>query len=178
MRWWVDADGVARLARELVARRARRLGVKCIWVSSRPLPKGEAEVQRVEPGDQATDHHILQHALSGDLVITRDLELAAECLQRGLHAMNDRGTLWSEDSLRERASLARFHRYLHETGETTRGTKGYGPSDAKAFADGLERWIQKNFRVPPPDAGPPQDTRPGETDPGPPEADSAESGQR
>jgi uncharacterized protein YaiI (UPF0178 family) len=145
--FWIDADSCPRPVRQIVTRRALKLQVGCVMVSCQSVPpEPGASLHLVPKGEQAADQLILQELNPGDLVITRDLNLALSVLERGGHAMNDRGVLWKTDLLREKISLARYTQQLYESGLENRASKNYGPKDVQEFAKGFDAWVQKLLR--------------------------------
>jgi uncharacterized protein len=84
-------------------------------------------------------------AKPGDILVTRDIPLAARALAAGIIAMNDRGALWTEGGLRERLSLRDHMASLRELGIAPASARGrnFGPKEAKAFADALDKAITK-----------------------------------
>jgi len=160
---WADADSLPREARALIGRRAgASLGgepLRAVFVANRavPLPPGkslEAVIvgragapPRPEAGAEATasaDEYILAAAAEGDIIITRDIPLAAKALAKGLVAINDRGTVWTAETVRERASLRDRMAELRNLGLAPASPQGktYGPREAKAFADALDKAIR------------------------------------
>lgn len=92
----------------------------------------------------SADDYIMASARPGDIVVTRDIPLAARALAAGLSAINDRGTVWTVDSVRERASLRDRMAELRDLGlaPSLSSGKSYGPKEAKAFADALDKAIR------------------------------------
>lgn len=95
-------------------------------------------------GWSSADDYIVSSAEQGDILITRDIPLAARALERGIVVINDRGALWTVDSVRERLSLRDHMTALRELGVAPppAARRGFGPKELKAFADALDRAIQ------------------------------------
>ncbi len=96
--------------------------------------------------NDSADDYILSAAKPGDILVTRDIPLAAKALAAGIIAMNDRGALWTEGELRERVSLRDHMATLRGLGIAPPSAKGrnYGPKEARAFADALDKAIAKS----------------------------------
>jgi uncharacterized protein YaiI (UPF0178 family) len=94
----------------------------------------------------SVDDYIMSAAKPGDILVTRDIPLAARALTAGIIAMNDRGALWTEGGLRERLSLRDHMASLRELGIAPASARGrnFGPKEAKAFADALDKAITKS----------------------------------
>lgn len=146
---WVDADNCVREARDLVERSAHKGRVRAVMVANRPVKVAAAEgveVVRVSEEDQASDRYIRSHVQVGDIAITRDIPLAAELLEQGLTVLNDRGTVWDAESVRERLSMRDFMQNLRERGLAPRSLRSYDKRDAAAFAAALDREVSKAER--------------------------------
>lgn len=150
---WVDADSCPARVREIVARAATRRGFSAVYVANRDVPRiEEADVAQVTyrvvtPPDTA-DEEILRRAQPGDLVITRDIPLAERSIEAGLAAMNDRGTLWNRDTVRERRSVRDTMAALRAGGLVTDARRTYGKRDVKLFADSFDAFLRKNLSAP------------------------------
>ncbi len=87
------------------------------------------------------DSYILATATAGDIVVTRDIPLASRAIARGLIALNDRGELWTADTVRERLSLRDHAEALRLAGLAPELTRGrlFGPKERGAFANALDK---------------------------------------
>lgn len=147
---WVDADSLPREARAILGRRVSRPGsgleLQAVFVANRriPLPPGDRiKSLTVPPGEGSADDQLLAEAVPGDIIITRDLPLASRAVSAGIRTLNDRGELWTPDTIRERLSLRDHLAALREAGlaaEMNRA-RAYGPREIKAFANALDRAI-------------------------------------
>lgn len=90
------------------------------------------------------DDYIMSAAVAGDILVTRDIPLAARAVEKGVVALNDRGVLWTADTVRERVSLRDHMAALRELGAAPPPSKsrGFSPKDVKAFADALDKAIR------------------------------------
>ncbi len=96
------------------------------------------------PSWDSADEYIMSAASPGDVLITRDIPLAARAVARGITALNDRGDLWTADAVRERASLRDHMAALRELGAAPPSptNRSFGPKDVRAFADALDKAIR------------------------------------
>jgi hypothetical protein len=78
---------------------------------------------------------------AGDLVITGDIPLAAEVLEKGAHALNPRGERYLPDSIKARLSMRDFMDTMRGSGIDTGGPPPLNQSDRKAFANQLDRLL-------------------------------------
>lgn len=143
---WVDADSAPAKVRELCARAARRVGGKACYVSAKPLPLPEGPgVSSIAagPGEGAADDAIMADARPGDLVVTRDILLAERAVAAGVMALNDRGDFFEASTIRERVSARNAGLAIRLSGLEGPGIRSYGPREAQAFANALDRALRK-----------------------------------
>jgi len=146
MKILVDADSCPKEARELILRASRRLGIPSVFAANRPLPGigGENISMEVCPaGDNSADNRIAELAGPGDLAVSRDLALAKRLLEKDVIVMDDRGRVFSRDSINELLSLRDFTVGLAENGLGIERTANYGKKERKTFADSLDRNLVK-----------------------------------
>jgi hypothetical protein len=143
---WVDADACPVVIKEILFRAASRLRVRLTLVANKPLRVAASpyiKTLQVSGGLDVADNEIAARMQSGDLVITADIPLASQVLQRGGHALNPRGELYSKDNIEERLSLRNFMSELRDSGIATGGPAPIGQADRHAFASQLDRLLAK-----------------------------------
>lgn len=148
MKIFVDADSCPAAAREIVLRAAARRGIAAFFAANRPIPGigGRAEMLVCPASEGAADNRITDLARPGDLAVTRDVPLAARLVSAGISALDDRGRVYTADSIGERLSLRNFTVGLAESGLEYERTKSYGKRELKTFADSLDRLLVKLTR--------------------------------
>lgn len=100
------------------------------------------------PGLDAADQEICRLCQPGDLVVTADIPLAAEVVEKGAIAVNPRGVLYTRENVRQQLSMRDFMADLRGAGVETGGPSGYGERDRQAFAGQLDRWLARLPRAP------------------------------
>jgi uncharacterized protein YaiI (UPF0178 family) len=146
MRIWVDADACPRVIKDILYRAADRVGVPLILVANQPLQVPASPNIRsiqVAPGFDVADNHIVQQAQPGDLVITADIPLAAEAIDKGALALNPRGELYTRENIRQRLNMRDFLDTLRGSGIDTGGPAALSQADRQAFANQLDRLLQR-----------------------------------
>ena len=141
---WVDADACPKVIKEILYRAADRVGVPLILVANQPLQvPGSQHIRfvQVQAGFDVADNHIVRHAGVGDLVITADIPLAAEVIEKGCLALNPRGELYTEDNIRQRLNMRDFMDTMRSSGIETGGPPPLSQSDRQAFANQLDRFL-------------------------------------
>ncbi|WP_018945595.1 YaiI/YqxD family protein [Thioalkalivibrio sp. AKL17] len=147
MKIWVDADACPAVIKEILFRAAKRTGVAMTLVANQPVrtpPSKLIDAIRVGSGFDVADNEIVRRLEAGDLVITADIPLAAEVIEKGGEALNPRGELYTRDNIRERLSMRDFMDTLRSSGVDTGGPAALGPRDRQAFGNALDRWLARN----------------------------------
>ena len=155
MKILVDADSCPRDARELILRTAGRRGIPAVFAANRPIPGigvssgaggGNITMEICPAGENSADNRIVEMAEPGDLAVSRDLALAKRLLEKNVNVIDDRGRVFSRDSINELISLRNFTVGLAENGLGQERTANYGKKERKAFADSLDRQLVKMCR--------------------------------
>lgn len=144
---WVDADACPRVAREIIVRAAERTATPTWFVANHTVPLPRSPVVKalaVSHGFDAADDEIVERLAPDDLVITSDLPLAMEAIERGAKVMTTRGEMLNADNIRARVQMRDFMETMRASGEHTGGPKGYSDTDRREFANALDRWLTKN----------------------------------
>ena len=144
---WIDADACPVPVREMVIRASERTGVALIFVANSPLPVPRRELIKtvqVAQGFDVADNYISMHVQGKDLVITQDIPLAAELVEKGVTALNPRGELYTPENIRQRLAMRNFAQELRDIGQNTGGQSKFADKEKQAFANALDRWLQKN----------------------------------
>jgi uncharacterized protein YaiI (UPF0178 family) len=145
---WVDADASPRAIKEILFRAANRTGIRVTLIANQTLqiPKSpHIQFVRVGAGFDVADHHIAQSAAAGDLVITADIPLAAEVIEKGALALNPRGELYTADTVRQRLNMRDFLETLRASGIHTGGPDGLSQADRRAFGQQLDRYLARSL---------------------------------
>lgn len=142
---WVDADACPNVIKEILYRAAGRMQLPLILVANQALrvpPSRFIRTLRVA----VADNEIVRQCEAGDLVITADIPLAAEVLEKGAAALNPRGERYSEATIRERLTMRDFMDTLRASGVQTGGPNSLSPRDRQHFAAELDKWWLESQR--------------------------------
>ena len=141
---WVDADACPAVIKDILYRAAQRTGLMLVLVANQPLRVPNSPHIRaiqVPKGFDVADHHIASRVQAGDLVITADIPLAAAVVDKGGHALNPRGELYSAENIRELLDMRNFMDTLRSSGIETGGPAAFSHADRQAFANRLDRFL-------------------------------------
>jgi uncharacterized protein YaiI (UPF0178 family) len=146
MKIWVDADACPGVIKEILFRAAERTGVELILVANHsiPIPKSRhIKFLQVTSGFDVADNEIVKRLDAGDLVITADIPLAADVIDKGGHALNPRGELYTANNIRARLNMRDFMDTLRASGIDTGGPPALSQGDRKSFANHLDKILRK-----------------------------------
>lgn len=149
MRIWVDADACPLVIKEILYRAAERSQIPMTLVANRPLATPRSKFVRaihVARGFDVADEQIIGRVAAGDLVVTADIPLAAKVIERGAHALNPRGELYTPENIGERLALRDFLTEQRSIGVHTGGPAALGQADRKRFADAVDRLLARRAR--------------------------------
>jgi uncharacterized protein YaiI (UPF0178 family) len=144
MQIWVDADACPKVIKEILFRAADRVAIQVILVANQAIPVPRSPHIRsiqVASGFDVADNYIVQQAQAGDLVITADIPLAAEAIEKGCLALNPRGDLYTTENIRQRLNMRDFMDTMRSSGIDTGGPPAFSQADRMAFANQLDRLL-------------------------------------
>jgi len=146
---WVDADACPNVIKEVLYRAADRTQTTVTFVANQFLrvpPSPYVRTLQVPAGFDVADNEIVRRAEPGDLVITADIPLAAEIIEKGAAALNPRGERYSEATIRERLTMRDFMDTMRASGVQTGGPAAMSPRDRQQFANELDSWLRQQKR--------------------------------
>jgi len=147
MKIWVDADACPVVIKDILFRAAERTGVRLTLVANQPVPVPPSRLIQsiqVASGFDVADNEIVKRLGAGDLVITGDIPLAAEVIEKGGHALNPRGELYTTDNIRARLTMRDFMETLRSSGVDTGGPPPLSQSDRQSFANHLDKFLTRH----------------------------------
>lgn len=143
---WVDADACPRPVKEVLFRAADRRKVDVILVAnaSMAVPRSPRVSSLTVPhGFDAADDYIVEHSEAGDMVVTQDIPLAAQLVEKGVAVINPRGAELDGSNIGERLSVRNFMDEMRGAGVHTGGPSAFGERDKQAFANGFDRVLTR-----------------------------------
>ncbi len=149
MKIWVDADACPVVIKEILFRAAKRTGILVTLVANQAIkvpPSDFIKTIRVASGFDVADNEIVKQASEGDLVITSDIPLAAELIEKGAHALNPRGELYSASTIKSILNMRDFMDTLRSSGVQTGGPPPLSQSDRQAFANHLDTFLTRHVK--------------------------------
>lgn len=146
MKIWVDADACPALIKDILFRAAIRLKLDLTLVANQSLQVPRSpyiKMIRVAAGFDVADNEIVKRIEAGDVLISSDIPLAAEAIEKGAAVLSPRGEEFSPETIRERLMMRDFMDTLRGSGLHSGGPPPLSQADRKAFADALDRQLNK-----------------------------------
>jgi len=141
---WVDADACPNVVKEILFRASQRTGVAVTLVANQALSVPRirtVKLVRVTSGFDVADQEIVKLTSPGDLVITADIPLAAEVIAKGGWALNPRGELYTEQTIRGLLTMRDFMATMRASGAVGDGPPPLTLADRNRFAGQLDKWL-------------------------------------
>ncbi|WP_299071859.1 YaiI/YqxD family protein [uncultured Paraglaciecola sp.] len=142
MKIWVDADACPVVIKDIICRAAERTQIETIFVANQYIRTPPSKVIRsmqVSAGFDVADDEIVRLVEMNDLVITSDIPLAAEVIEKGAQALSSRGELYTTENIRARLNIRDFMDTMRASGEQSGGPAPLNQSDRQNFANHLDR---------------------------------------
>lgn len=150
MKIWVDADACPVVIKEILFRAAMRAQITTTLVANQFLripPSVFIKTMQVASGFDVADNRIVLEMEVGDLVITADIPLAAQVVEKGGIALNPRGELYTIANIKERLAMRNLMEELRSNGVDISGPNAFNQGDRQAFAAALDRLITRHHKT-------------------------------
>jgi uncharacterized protein YaiI (UPF0178 family) len=145
---WIDADACPVVVKEILYRAADRTGIELTLVANQALSTPSSpniKTVQVPRGFDVADDEIVKRCEPGDLVITSDIPLAAEVIDKGAHALSPRGELHTKENIGARLNMRDFLDTMRSSGvEMSGGPAAFSQRDKQDFANNLDRFLTRN----------------------------------
>lgn len=152
---WIDADACPVPVRDVVIKAAYRTGIQAIFVANAPLPIKSTptiQVKVVSSGFDEADNYIVEASSPDDFVVTSDIPLAADVIEKGCVVVNSKGDAFSPETIRQKLNMRDFMDSMRDSilsSSQTQGIRGSAPYSAKnkqQFANALNTWLTRVTR--------------------------------
>ena len=145
MKIYVDADACPIVIKDILYRVSQRTGIEVILVANQPLSMPRIPTVRsiqVSQGFDVADNHIVDLVEDDDLVITADIPLASDVIDKGGKALNPIGELYTKGNIKARLNMRDFMDSMRNSGvQVGGGPPPLSKRDRMEFANALDRYI-------------------------------------
>ncbi|MDA0689143.1 MAG: YaiI/YqxD family protein [Proteobacteria bacterium] len=146
---WIDADACPKVIRDIICRAAERTGIQTTFIANQAIPLPpfpNLKSVQVRQGFDVADDEIARRTQAGDLIVTQDIPLANEVIEKGAVALSPRGELFTASNIKARLNMRDFMDTMRASGVQTGGPPALSQSDRKNFAHHLDRYLAKQNR--------------------------------
>jgi uncharacterized protein YaiI (UPF0178 family) len=144
---WVDADACPVAIKEMLFRAAERAKIQTTLIANQVIripPSAFISFVRVSQGFDEADNEIVKRMQAGDLVITGDIPLAADVIEKDGVALNPRGELYTKENIKDRLAMRDFMETMRSSGlEVGGGPPPLNNTDKQNFANQLDRLLSQ-----------------------------------
>ena len=141
---WVDADACPGVIREILYKAAMRTETPLTLIANHSIqvPRSPLiKMKQVSSGFDVADNLIVQQAETGDLVITSDIPLAAELVEKDVKVITPRGERYTAQNIRQRLNMRDFMDTMRSSGQHHGGPAALGQKDKQTFANALDQYL-------------------------------------
>jgi len=149
MKIWVDADACPGVIKEIIFKAATRTQIYTTLVANHAMriPPGEyIQFIQVASGFDVADDEIVKHIEKHDLLISSDIPLADEVIEKGATVLSPRGELLTKENIRARLNMRDFLDTLRSSGIDTGGQAAMSQGDRQLFANQLDKILTAALR--------------------------------
>lgn len=148
---WVDADACPKPIKEILFRAATRTGTPLTLIANQMLsvpPSPHIRALQVEKGFDVADNEIVRRVSAGDLVITADIPLAADVINKGGTVLTPHGEAYDRHNIQAALSMRNFMDSLRSSGVDTGGPAAFSQNNRQAFANQLDIFLSRTSAPP------------------------------
>ena len=146
MKIWVDADACPVVIKEILFKAAARTKTSLTLVANHALQTPNSRYVtsiQVPGGFDVADDEIVRRLSVGDLVITRDIPLAAGVIGKGGLGVSSRGERFTTGNIGARLNMRDFLDTMRASGAVTGGPDALSLRDRQEFANKLDQLLTK-----------------------------------
>lgn len=139
---YVDADACP--VKDEIYKVAKRYGVGVTLVSNswmRTPDDPNIHLEQVGDGFDEADDWIVEHVNAKEIVITADIPLAAQCVEKGAYVLGPKGRVFTEESIGEALASREVSSQMREHGMMSNGPAPFDPKDRSRFLERLDAAI-------------------------------------
>lgn len=138
---WVDADACPKVIKDILFRAAERVKIPIVLVSNlylRVPPSDFISAIQVPGGFDVADDYIVAQVQPGELVITADIPLVKQIIEKNALALSPHGKLFTQGNVNDALLMRNMKEELRMSGVDTGSPQPFSMSDREAFANRLD----------------------------------------
>lgn len=149
MNIFVDADACPGVIRDILSRAAVKREINVVFIANQSInlpPSPWLQSYQVAQGFDKADDEIVTRVATDDLVITADIPLAADVLEKGGQVLTPRGERYTAANIKQRLQMRDFMETMRASGQNIGGPPPMSQTDRKTFADQLDKLLTRHIR--------------------------------
>lgn len=147
MKILIDADGCPVV--DIACKTAKKNNLKCVIIcdTSHLFNIEGAETITVSKGADSVDFFLVNKIQKGDIVVTQDYGLAAMCLAKNAHVINQNGEIYNDENILSLLNSRHTSKKLRMSGVRLKGPSKRDKINDEKFAQKLDFLIEKNLEM-------------------------------
>lgn len=143
MRLIIDADACPVVDIALSA--AKENGIECVLIcdTSHVMQREGCTTVTVDKGADSVDFRLVNMLTQGDIAITQDYGLAAMCLSKKAHALNQNGLIYTDKNIEQLLFTRYVGKKVRAAGGRTKGPPKRTREQDEAFLKALTQLINE-----------------------------------
>ena len=150
MNIWIDGDACPSKIKEILFKAANRTETKTIIVANQFLsvpPSNWISKILVQKGFDVADNLIVDKLSAGDLVVTADIPLANDAIEKGAKVLTPRGKILNLSNIKQALALRDFNTMMRDAGANMSGPDKFSDQDIRRFANELDKILAKTNKT-------------------------------
>lgn len=146
MQIWIDGDSCPKPIKQILFKAAQNRKIMLFIVANHfAVIPNSTFIKRVtvKHGFDAADDYIVNHIASQDLVITNDIILANQAIDKQALVLNTRGILYTENNIKQALNIRNLNESLRSSGIQTGGPSELTAKEIQNFSNHLDKIITK-----------------------------------
>ena len=145
---WIDADSFPTLLKNFILEYAEKNYLEIIFVANKPIKSEKQNFKMIlaENTKDSADNIIFENITEKDIAITRDILLAERLVQKNIKTINDRGTYFSKENIKNKVEERNYDFNLAQLGFSGSKEKNYGMKELKKFRECFEKTLKKIYQ--------------------------------
>ena len=145
---WIDADSFPTLLKNFILEYAEKNYLEIIFVANKPIKSDKKNFKMIlaENTKDSADNIIFENITEKDIAITRDILLAERLVQKNIKTINDRGTYFSKENIKNKVEERNYDFNLAQLGFSGSKEKNYGMKELKKFRECFEKTLKEIYQ--------------------------------
>lgn len=149
MNIWIDADACPVVIRDIIVKAANRTKIPTTFLANHYLklpPSPLVSFKQVSSGFDEADNEIVRLCQPGDLVISSDIPLANDVIEKGAFVITSRGEQFTKENIKAKLNMRDFMDTMRSSGMQSGGQAPLSQADRMAFSNELDKVLTRYLK--------------------------------